>query len=241
MADSALTLMVVAMLNKVVILLIGLTLALFWHNGLAAVFGGLLWLFYLGLGLNAAFVVGITLAIANPAIFIKIASAVERLLVQIRMLKPSTVRRQKLEDMLAEYRQALRYLVQNKRKVFVLAGITLAQRAGMFLVPWIVYLSLGLGGASVLTILALQAAVSIATELTPLPGAVGVTELVYATVFTGVLSGSLLTASMLVTRGITYYLPLVIGLCVTVGTHLCDKTSAKKRLPGDSVPGSAAA
>lgn len=230
-ADSTLTLMVVAMLGKVVTLLIGLALALFWHSSLVSVFGGLLWLFYLGLGLNAIFVAGISLAIANPAIFISVASVAERLLVRMHILKPSDVRRRKLENMLAEYRQALSYLIQNKKKVLVVAGITLAQRTGMFLVTWIVHQSLGLGSASIPTIVALQAAVSIATELTPLPGAVGVTELVYSTVFAGVLSGSLLTASMLVTRGINYYLPLAIGLCVTAGTHLYDKKSEKSACP----------
>ena len=62
----------------------------------------------------------------------------------------------------------------------------------------------------------LQASVYIAVDMLPLPGAQGITEFMYRSVFASVFSQSYLIPSMLVSRGLNFYFLLVVSLLVVV-------------------------
>ena len=76
-------------------------------------------------------------------------------------------------------------------------------------------------------IVLLQAAVYITVEILPLPGAQGISEAVYHTAFSGIFTGTSLLVSMCVTRGISFYLNLLIGLIV-FGVRMMGGMSKKK-------------
>ena len=61
-----------------------------------------------------------------------------------------------------------------------------------------------------------QAAVTIAVDMLPLPGAQGISELMYCRIFSGVFSAGYLMPSLYVTRGITFYFLLIFSLLVVV-------------------------
>ena len=62
--------------------------------------------------------------------------------------------------------------------------------------------------------MALQAVVYIAVDMLPLPGSQGITELMYMAVFGNVFVGGSLTLSMCVTRGINFYMLLLVSAAV---------------------------
>ena len=64
-----------------------------------------------------------------------------------------------------------------------------------------VYLGLGQAGTSIQEVVLLQASVYIAVDMLPLPGAQGITELMYRSVFAPVFSKGSLIPSMLISRG----------------------------------------
>ena len=70
---------------------------------------------------------------------------------------------------------------------------------------YMVYLGFRLHGTGMMKVILLQAAVYIAVDMLPLPGAQGITELMYQTVFAHVFTGTYLIPSMLVSRGINFY------------------------------------
>ena len=92
---------------------------------------------------------------------------------------------------------------------------SLLQRCCTLILVCVVYKGLGLQGTALPNLFFLQAAVAVAVEMLPVPGAQGITEAMYSGVFGGIFPGHYLVASICVTRGISFYFVLAIGgLCV---------------------------
>ncbi len=98
----------------------------------------------------------------------------------------------------------------------VLIAVTFLQRCSVFLLTYMVYRGFGESGTSVWEVMILQASVYIAVDMLPLPGAQGITEFMYRSVFASVFSQSYLIPSMLVSRGLNFYFLLVVSLLVVV-------------------------
>ena len=80
-----------------------------------------------------------------------------------------------------------------------------------------------------LTVIIIQATVYIGVDMLPLPGAQGITELMYKTVFSVIFPGAYLTASMCITRSINFYLLLILSALITaVATLLIRRVPLKK-------------
>ena len=77
-------------------------------------------------------------------------------------------------------------------------------------------MGLGLTGTPLLTIIIVQAAVTIACDMLPLPGAQGITEIVYSEAYANIFPGPTLGLSMIVSRGISFYLIFFMSLGVVV-------------------------
>lgn len=95
----------------------------------------------------------------------------------------------------------------------------------MFLLTVLIYCGFSLKGTGFLTIALLQAAVYIAVDMLPVPGAQGITELMYCSVFSSVFPGHYLMASLYVNRGISFYFLLLVSLAVVAVRWI----SAKRR------------
>ena len=74
----------------------------------------------------------------------------------------------------------------------------------------------------------LQAVISVAVDMLPLPGGVGVSEGLFMTMFEPVF-GEKLLPGMLLSRGISYYALLLISAAITFYAHLkLTRASLKK-------------
>ena len=94
-----------------------------------------------------------------------------------------------------------------------------ASDSTVFLITGMVYLGFGLSGSSLFHILAVQAAVYIAVDMLPVPCAQGITELMYAAVFGGVFGAQYVKASMLLVRGMDFYVPFCVSMLVVLAGH----------------------
>ena len=81
------------------------------------------------------------------------------------------------------YRDTAAYLKTHPRVIVNVIAITFVQRMAMFAVTWFVYKAFSLSGTGFWTVLFLQAVISVSVDMLPLPGAQGITELMYQTVF----------------------------------------------------------
>ena len=218
--------MTVALVYKLVLALIGIAMLLFWHKPLKAYLRGFFPLYLLGLGLNLALVLAILAVMMMPDVIKKVALKAERQLVKIGVFKASVKRTEKIGHFVEGYRSAVRFLIDNKQKVFYVCLFTFLQRCSVFILTWIIYRGFALNGSDALTIALLQASVYIAVDMLPVPGAQGITELMYRNIFGTIFTGGYLMPSLYVTRGISFYFLLIAGLAVIAGRAVAARRAA---------------
>lgn len=220
LSASTVVLMTVALVYKLVLVLMGIAMVLFGFPVLKANLGSYLKLFYLGMFLNTALVVVLLIVMVFPRFARYLILAVENLLIRVRILKKSKYRTDNIERFIQSYQNAVHFLLQNKKQVAVVMAATFGQRCLVFILPYIVYCGFGLDGASALEILMIQMSIYLAVDMLPLPGAQGITELMYRRAFRDIFTAEFVIPSMCVTRGISFYFLLFFSMAVCVVHHV---------------------
>lgn len=225
-SDSTVVLMTVAVIYKLVLVVMGVGILIFCYQPLANYLKGYLYLYYLGLFLNTLLVVVLLFIMISPKCFKGLVVGGEKLLKKFRILKKSQKRTEKLIDMADQYHEAVLFFLKNKGKIAAVIIFTVVQRCSVFFLTWLIYKGMGLWGTSAFTVMSLQASIYIAVDMLPLPGAQGITEMMYKTAFSQIFPGACLTASMCITRGLNFYLVLIVSALVAVWCHFRNKVRA---------------
>lgn len=212
LSASSVVLMTVAIVYKFVLVLVALLLLLFWGGPLRERLLGYYGLFFLGLFLNAALVIILLLVMLSPRLIRGCFDKIERLFIRIGIWKEKPERTEKIEGFLMGYQNTVGFLRTHRGLLAATVAGTFLQRFCLFVLTFAVYRGLGLSGVSMTDIVLLQASVYIAVDMLPVPGAQGITEAMYAKVFSAVFPGQTLVASMCITRGVSFYLMLLLGL-----------------------------
>ena len=218
-SDSTVVLMTVAVIYKFVLVVMGLGILVFFYQPLADHLKGYLYLYYLGLFLNTALVVVLLFIMISPRCFKGIVVGGENLLKKFHILKKSKRRTEKLIEMADQYHEAVLFFLRNKSKIVAVIIFTVIQRCSVFFLTWLIYQGLELDVSSDFKVMSLQASVYIAVDMLPLPGAQGITEMMYKTAFSQVFPGACLTASMCITRGLNFYMVLIVSAIVAAWCH----------------------
>lgn len=227
LSESSVVLMTVALIYKFVLVVTGIAILLFWHKPLVTHLHSYFPLFLLGLSLNLVLVLLLLAVMLAPQGMRKLILRMETLLVRIGILKRQDQRREKIEQFVGGYQGAVRFLVCNKGKVAGVCLFTLLQRCSLFVLTWIIYRGFSLEGTDMMTVVLLQACVYIAVDMLPVPGAQGITELMYRKVFAGIFTEEYLMPSLYVTRTISFYFLLIVGMAVSIGNHMCRRRDAR--------------
>lgn len=214
LAASSVVLMSVAVVYKLVLVLIGIGIVLFWNVPLRNYLQKYYGLYFLGLFLNTALVALLLLVMFSPGAIRGIFYRAEGIMVRLRLWKESSARRDKMEQFLSGYQGTVHFLKGNKQMIGVILAGTFLQRFTVFVLTYVVYRGLGLSGTALLDIVCVQASVYIAVDMLPIPGAQGITEAMYSCVFGSIFTGSYLAASMCITRGVSFYAVMAIGAAV---------------------------
>lgn len=212
--NSTVVLMSVATAYKLILVLMGIGVCIFWWSGLCGHLGEYLPIYFLGLFLNAALVVALLAIMFNGPGMERFLCRAEKRLVKMHLLKASDTRQESIHKMIEQYRSTVDFLKSHAGTIGFLLGFTFLQRCAVFVLTYFVYRGMGLSGANPVTIMALQAVVYIAVDMLPLPGSQGITELMYVAVFGKIFTGSSLTVSMCISRGLNFYMPLIVSACV---------------------------
>ena len=215
-SDSTVVLMTVAVVYKFVLVVMGFGILAFWYGPLRRELNHYFPLFLLGLMLNVILVILILGVMLFPGIIRKTALFFEKLFIRMKIWKPSDARQEKINGFIGSYRQAVTWLGSHKGRLAGVVVMTFLQRCSVFVLTYMVYLGFGQTGSSAVKVILLQASVYIAVDMLPLPGAQGITELMYQAVFANVFAGAYLIPSMLVSRGINFYFLLIVSLAVVL-------------------------
>lgn len=211
---SSVVLMSVAVVYKLVLVLIGIGILIFWNVPLKGYLQEYYGLYFLGLFLNTALVAMLLLVMFSPGIIRRLFYKADRIMIRFRLWKASYTRREKMERFISGYQGTVRFLRDNKKIIRIVLIGTFLQRFMVFVLTFAVYRGLGLSGTGLFDIVFVQASVYIAVDMLPVPGSQGITEAMYASVFGSIFTGKYLVASMCITRGISFYALMGLGLLV---------------------------
>lgn len=224
---SSLSLLVMVMFYQIAML--GSALVLFLCQGalIKASFGGVLYLVIYGAAVNLILICCIGLMIFRSGWVRKTVMGIVHFLHRIKILK-NEEKWAKLDDkQISQYRRGAGYIRKNPKLMVKVLVVTVIQINVMYLVPFAVYKAFGLGGKSILAMLAIQALLNIAVSSVPLPGAAGASELGFMSVFALFFPSQLILPAMLIWRGITYYFYLGVGALVTTGVQFFGKKATQ--------------
>ena len=222
-SDSTIVLMTVAVIYKIVLVVLGVGMLLFCGGALKTELQSFFPLYLLGLALNTVAVAVVLAAMLFPQWMIVVWAWVEKQFIRLDIWKANPQRMDKVQTFTGNYRNAVDWLKQHPGKLIVVIAVTFLQRCSVFLLTYMVYLGLGQAGTSIQEVVLLQASVYIAVDMLPLPGAQGITELMYRSVFAPVFSKGSLIPSMLISRGLNFYFLLLAGAGVTAANHFLVK------------------
>lgn len=218
---ATIILMLVTIEYKFVLVFIGLALALFGQPLVQTLTLEAQFYLYLGLGLNVFCVVFMSFLVFMPDTARFLITKGFLLLQKLHIMKNKNNRMERLQTSMDHYKQASVFLKANKLVIVNTTIITFVQRILLFLVTYVVYRSFNLNSLSAVTVTLLQAAISVSVDMLPLPGGMGISERLFLQIFSPVFGSTALTLSgMLVSRGISYYMLIVISGIVTCITHL---------------------
>jgi len=113
------------------------------------------------------------------------------------------------------YRSAATLLRQQPLLFPKVFALTCGQLLCLYLIPFLVCRGFGIP-ADPLEMLAVQSLLSLATGCLPLPGAAGAAETAFLRGFTHFFGTNLVAPALLVSRGLSFYLPLLLTGCITL-------------------------
>ena len=219
-SSSTVVLMVTAVCYKLVLVCIGTFLLIFQGKMLRQYLGGYFGLYLLGLFLNLAITFVVTGMIVLPQWIIAGENIFDRLFVKLHLWKASgsAGRQEKVRCFVQEYHRAVLFLKEHPGRLAAAFSLNLcAEKRCAFVITWLVYCGMGLFGTNLWSVVCLQAAVTLAVGMLPVPGARGITELVYRSAFAQIFIGGTLPVSMIVgSRAASFYVPMAVGLATVL-------------------------
>ena len=218
-AVSTVVLAIVTITYKLVLVVIGLAVLLFRPAGVMNCLEGTRALMYIGLALNIVCVALLLTAVFHPKVIRGIMNPLVKLLHRIRPFRNPEAVMQRVQDALDRYRDTAAFFRQEPRIILNVFLITLAQRMCLFSVVWLTYRAFGLSGQSAMTTILLYAMISVAVDMLPLPGGMGISETLFLTIFEPIFGLELVLPGMIVCRGISYYTQLLISGIMTGLAH----------------------
>lgn len=123
---------------------------------------------------------------------------------------------EKLSTAMEKYRGTAEYFSSHKLIIWNAFCITVFQRVIFFMLTYIICLSFNVASEGLFVITSLQAMVSVAVDMLPFPGGMGITEKLFKDIFTPLCGFELVLPVMIVTRAIGYYTQLFISAIMSV-------------------------
>lgn len=211
MAVSSLVLMVVTVAYKLVLLVLGLLMLLVRFEFVIDHVANIAWIMIFGVIVNIIVVGFLLIVIFKQSFAKKCIGGFILFLGKVNILKNHKNILKKVIKSICKYEESAIYLKTHKKVFFVTFVITFLQRIAYFAVTYAVYKAFGLSGCGAVEIIILQLIISIAVDNLPLPGGMGASEGIFMIFFKEIFTTTYITAGLLLSRGLSYYLIIIMG------------------------------
>lgn len=195
---------------------LGTVLWIGYRDFIARQVGSSMWILVVGYVYNL-FSVGVVLLMAvNKNLVRSLLHLVVRLVAKLRLIKDPDAVRTKAEDVLETFHASVMMLARRPLDVVVQLLFGALQLLSLMAVIPFVYQAFSLAGQSYGQLTALGIMLYTSAAYTPLPGASGAQEGIFALYFAQVFPDGIRVMALLLWRFFTYYLSLLVGAVVSV-------------------------
>ncbi|MBR4080392.1 MAG: flippase-like domain-containing protein [Clostridia bacterium] len=178
--------------------------------------GSSMWILVFGYAYNAVAVLAVLLVATNKRWVRAIISWGLKLAVKLRLCKDPEGVRAKLEEGLETFHGSIMMLAQHPLDFIVQMILGGVQLLSHIIVIYFLYHAFGLTGSNYSQLTALGLLLYVSAAYTPLPGASGAQEGVFALYFSQIFPDGVRFMALLLWRFFTYYISLIVGAIVTV-------------------------
>lgn len=227
-AVSTVVLAIVTITYKLVLVVTGLAVMIFRPAAVMRYLDGVDTLVYIGLALNVAFIALLLTAVFHPSIIQRTLKQAFNLLNKIRPFRNPEKVMARVQNSLDHYQGTAAFFRKEPGIIVNVFFITLLQRFILFSVVWFTYLAFGLSGENAFAMVLLQAMISVAVDMLPLPGGMGISETLFLSIFEPIFGVELVLPGMIVCRGISYYTQLVISGIMTGAAQFVFREKKRK-------------
>jgi len=162
----------------------------------------------------------VTVLLISVAFFktgtIKAANFIINLLARIKIVKDPVAKKEFVDKELESFHTQFQYMSKHKMHLLKMSLLTIVELTVYFLIGNVIYLSFRLSGADSVTLVASQAFVLMIAAFMPIPGALGAAESSFYIFFSLFFPKNMISLAVVLWRLITFYLPIVVGLIVTL-------------------------
>ncbi|MGN0484698.1 MAG: YbhN family protein [Lachnospiraceae bacterium] len=216
---ATLILMIVTITYKMVLVVLGIGVFVFRPPQVMQYLQPVMGWCYLGIALNVFCVTFMLILVFHPTLAESIVKVGVRFLGKLHLLKSQKKIIDRVERAMEQYRGVADFFRENTHVVVIAFLITVVQRVLLFYVTYLTCRSFGINGTDVVTIVLLQGMISVAVDMLPLPGGMGISESLFLKIFAPI-CGQLTLPAMVVSRGLAYYTQLLISALMTVVAQL---------------------
>ena len=136
--------------------------------------------------------------------------------------------RENADRALDKYAEGSRFIRENPHEFRKAILKSTLQMSLFYLVPFAVYLSFGLSEYNIFTFFVMQAILFMATSGLPIPGAIGASESVFLSLYGAAFGEELLSSAMVLSRGISFYLFVIVSMFFVFYTLVAVKKRRRK-------------
>ena len=133
-----------------------------------------------------------------------------------------------VDETIEDYNNGAWYIRKHIKIFFKSLSLMFLQVVVYFSLSYFIYRSFGLNYYNWMEMLSLQALLYLSVASIPLPGSVGVSEGAFLSIYEYIYGAEILASAMVISRGISFYLFMVIGSIVVLATTIFNMNNKKK-------------
>lgn len=188
---------------------------------------GLIYLFILGIVLNSSALVLLIIGIFSKKLSESLIKFTVKILKFFR-IRNIEKKQERLEKELADYQKSAIYIKEHKSLMIKTILTIIVQLLAYYSIPYWVYVAFGFNGYNIWQIITLQALLYATVSGIPSPGSVGVSEGGFLGVFKKAFPQTVISSAMLLSRGINFYLLIIISSIIVMISTFKDKKRQKQ-------------
>lgn len=219
-ASSTVVLAIVTITYKLVLVISGLLVLIIRPESIMKYLEPVETIMYVGLALNVVCIAILLNLVFYPKTVRSCAEWGVSLWNRIRPSGHPEKQRARVEALLGQYTGTAEYFKTHKHVIVHVLIITFLQRYLLFFITWLTYCAFELSREGMPVIVMLQAMISVASDMLPLPGGMGASENLFMVIFEPVFGEDLVLPAMVISRGISYYSQMIISGIMTLAATL---------------------